>query len=226
MRVVLLGPPGAGKGTQAQFLVERYGIPHISTGAMLRDAAEAGTDLGLRARLFTDRGALVPDPLVIGIVEARLSEADTANGFLLDGFPRTVVQARSLDALLQRHDWPLDAAITLDLPEAEMVRRLTGRRVCPKCERSYHVQAHPPKVDGVCDFDGTPLVQREDDAREAIVRRLQVYHQRSQPVLDYYRRAGLLHIVDTTPPPEVVSRAILSILEATNASPAPSLASA
>lgn len=192
MRVAFLGPPGAGKGTQARELAAEWGVPHIATGDMLREAVAAGTPLGREAKRHMDQGALVPDEVVIGVMGERLAQSDAARGFILDGFPRTIAQAEALERMLKDLGHGLDAVVFFDVAEAELLRRLTGRRVCPRCGATYHLSFAPPRVADRCDACGGPLSQREDD-REATVRnRLQVYARQTAPLLDLYRDRGLL----------------------------------
>lgn len=195
MRLVFLGPPGAGKGTQARALAQEWGVPHIATGDMLRDAAAAGTPLGRQARAFMERGALVPDDVIIGLIAERLGEPDAKRGFVLDGFPRTIPQAEALDRLLAERDQGLDRVIYFDVPEDELLRRLTGRRSCPACQATYHVTANPPRRPGVCDRCGTELVQRPDDREDTVRTRLKVYAEQTAPLLEHYRRRGVLATV-------------------------------
>ena len=185
MNIIFLGPPGAGKGTQAQIVCQRLGIPQVSTGDMLRAAIAAGTEMGLKAKEYMDQGQLVPDEVVIGIVKDRLADADCQKGYILDGFPRTVEQAAALGTFAK-----IDVAINLDVPDDVLVKRLSGRRVCPLCGAPYHVD----RLNGetVCRADGTPLIQRDDDKAETVLNRLAVYHQKTAPLIDYYREAGLL----------------------------------
>jgi adenylate kinase len=193
MRVIFLGPPGAGKGTQARMLAVGWGIPHIATGDMLREAVANETKLGLEAKVYMDRGDLVPDEVVIGAVAERLEQPDARRrGFLLDGFPRTVAQAEALESLLKDRGLELDRVIFFQVSPEELVRRLSGRRVCKRCASNFHALSAPPKVEGVCDRCGGELYQREDD-REATVRdRLRIYRKRTSPLLDYYRNRSLL----------------------------------
>ena len=182
MRILLLGLPGAGKGTQAQFLMSRYGIPQISTGDMLRAAINANTPTGIEAKTYMDRGALVPDPLVIALVKERVKQADAVKGFIIDGFPRNIAQAEALrDAGID-----IDFVIRIDVDDEEILRRMSGRRVHPKSGRSYHVDFNPPKVPGRDDVTGEPLVQRPDDAEATVRKRLETYHKQTQPLVDYY----------------------------------------
>ena len=195
MRLILLGPPGAGKGTQAQRLVARHGIVQLSTGDMLRAATAAGTAVGKRAKEIMDRGDLVPDDVILRMVAERFRQPDAANGFILDGFPRTIAQADGLAAMLRDLGQSLDGVIYFDVSEPELVRRLTGRRLCRQCQTPYHVVSAPPKREGVCDKCGGELYQRVDDSEATVRTRLQVYETQTAPLLDYYRRQGLLRTV-------------------------------
>lgn len=192
MNIVLMGLPGAGKGTQADKIVEKYAIPHISTGDMFRAAIKGGTELGLKAKSFMDDGALVPDEVTIGIVRERLSKSDCDNGFLLDGFPRTVPQAEALDALLLDLDKNVEHVLNIQVEQEELIKRLTGRRICKECGTAYHLIFNPPQVDGVCDKDGGELYQRADDNPETVTNRLEVNMKQTQPLLDYYGDKGVL----------------------------------
>lgn len=192
MRVVLLGPPGAGKGTQARRLATRWSVPQISTGDMLREAVARGTRLGLEARRYMDTGELVPDAVIIGLVRERLAQPDGRKGFVLDGFPRTPAQAEALDRLLEAEGTPLARVVLFELPDEELTTRLTGRRVCGSCGRNYHVTNSPPRVPGRCDACQGPLVQRTDDEEATVRRRLAVYGRDTRPLVDYYRARGLL----------------------------------
>lgn len=187
-----MGLPGAGKGTQAEKIKEKYNIPHISTGDMFRLAIKEGTDLGKQAKEFMDQGNLVPDEVTIGIVQERLSKADCQNGFLLDGFPRTVAQAEALEKLLMDMNTSIDYTLHVDVPVEKLMERLTGRRICPVCGTSYHVIYNPPKKEGICDKDGAKLIQREDDTAETVQNRLEVNIKQSQPLLDFYANKGYL----------------------------------
>jgi adenylate kinase len=184
MRVILLGPPGAGKGTQAQFIQEEFSIPQISTGDMLRAAVKAGTALGQEAKRYMDAGQLVPDQVIIGLVKDRIAQPDCANGFLLDGFPRTIAQAEAL----KQAGVDIDYVVEVDVPDDEIIRRLSGRRVHPASGRVYHVVFNPPKEEGKDDITGEPLIQRDDDREETVLKRLQVYHSQTRPLVDYYSR--------------------------------------
>jgi adenylate kinase len=192
MKLILLGPPGAGKGTQARQLAHQWDVPQVATGDMLREAAQKGTRLGLEAKRYMDRGALVPDEVVIGLVDERLRQPDAGRGFVLDGFPRTVMQAEALDRLLGERGLELDRVIFIDVSRDELLRRLTGRRVCRQCGTAFHVLFDPPATSGRCDRCGGALYQREDDAAPAVAQRLEVYADQTAPLLDYYRRRSLL----------------------------------
>lgn len=214
MNIILLGAPGAGKGTQAQFLKSQFGIPQISTGDMLRAAIKAGTELGTLAKSFIDAGKLVPDEIIIGLVRDRISKEDCRNGFLLDGFPRTVPQADALKAA----GVAIDAVIEIDVPDAEIVSRMSGRRAHLPSGRTYHLVYNPPKVEGKDDITGEALVQRDDDTEEVVKDRLRVYHAQTAPLIDYYgaeaqKNAALTYIrIDGTQPIDTVQKAILSAL--------------
>ena len=195
MRLAFLGPPGAGKGTQARDLAAEWGVPHIATGDMLREAVAAGTPLGREAKRYMDQGALVPDDVVVGAMGERLSRPDAARGFILDGFPRTIAQAEALGRMLKDTGQVLDAVVFFDVSEAELLRRLTGRRVCGNCGATYHLVSKPPKVADRCDACGQPLVQREDDRESTVRNRLEVYTRQTAPLLDFYRERDLLTAV-------------------------------
>ncbi len=210
MRLVLMGPPGAGKGTQAVGLSHEYGVPHISTGDMFRAAVAAGSALGMEARRYMDAGRLVPDDVTLGIVRERLSQDDAARGFVLDGFPRTVPQARELQAVLQGSGLKLDGVITIDVPDAELVRRAVGRRVCPECGRAWHVEFNPPP-DGVCSC-GAELIQRDDDTPDTVAKRLETYREQTEPLKSFYASLGLLLSVDGMGDPESVRERVSSVL--------------
>ncbi len=212
MNLILLGAPGAGKGSQAAYLVKKLEVPHVSTGDMLREARRSGTELGRKAAEYMDAGKLVPDEVVIGLVEERLSRPDAAKGFILDGFPRTVAQADALLALLERLGRRVDHVLLLDVPEEVLVRRLSGRRSCPKCGRPYHVEFTPPKRDNLCDECGVELVWREDDRPEAVRQRLRVYEEQTAPLIDYFDSKGLLRRVDGQGTVEEVLGRVLQVL--------------
>lgn len=192
MNIILMGLPGAGKGTQADSIVEKYDIPHISTGDMFRAAISEGTELGLKAKSYMDQGALVPDEVTIGIVRERLNEPDCEKGFLLDGFPRTVAQAEALDALLADMGRKIEHVINIEVEPEELLKRLTGRRICKVCGTSYHLQFNPPKEENVCDKDGGELYQREDDNPETVKNRLDVNMTQTAPLLTYYEEKSVL----------------------------------
>lgn len=196
LRTILLGPPGAGKGTQAAKIVEKYHIPHISTGDIFRENIKNGTELGKRAKEYMDKGELVPDDLVIEIATDRLLKDDCKDGFLLDGFPRTVYQAEKLDEFLKAHDSKIDKVLNIAVEKEELMTRLTGRRVCKACGASYHVVNIPPKKEGICDVCGAPLVQRADDNAETVANRIEVYEAQTMPLIEYYEKAGNIAHID------------------------------
>ena len=192
MNIIMLGAPGAGKGTQAAVLCEHFGIPTISTGNMIREALKNGTEMGLKAKSFMDEGKLVPDEVVIGIVKERLSQDDCSKGFILDGFPRTIPQAQALlDSGVD-----IDKVLDIEVPDEAITKRMSGRRVCSKCANSYHVEYKKPKVEGVCDACGGELIQRKDDAPETVLARLAEYHQMTEPLKDFYKKLGKLTVVE------------------------------
>ena len=199
LRTILLGPPGAGKGTQAAKIVEKYGVPHISTGDIFRENIKKGTEFGKKAQEYMNRGELVPDDLVIEIATTRLLEDDCRNGFLLDGFPRTVYQAEKLDEFLAARGSKIDKVLDIAVEKEELITRLTGRRVCKACGASFHVVNIPPKQEGVCDYCGGELIQRPDDNLETVTNRIDVYEAQTMPLIDYYEKAGnLVHIDGST----------------------------
>mgnify|MGYP000891242359 CR=1 FL=1 len=198
MRIVLLGAPGSGKGTQAKQLVERYGIPQISTGDLLRAAVAAGTELGLKAKAAMDQGQLVSDDIVLGMIRERLAQGDAHKGYILDGFPRNLTQADALDAMLAELDQSLQAAVLLDVPFDDLLKRLTGRRSAPGSGMIYNIYTNPPKVEGVCDVSGEPLVHRSDDTEETVGKRLKVFEEQTAPLVEFYRKQGKLHVIDGT----------------------------
>jgi adenylate kinase len=205
LNLILLGPPGAGKGTQAERLREDFALPHISTGDMLRAEVSAGSDLGLAAKRYMDAGDLVPDEVIVGMISKRVREPDASEGFLLDGFPRNAEQADALAKALEGLGRRLSAALLIEVPDDELVRRLAGRRVCVKNpSHIYHVEFDPPKHEGVCDQDGSRLMQRDDDKEETIRRRLEVYHSQTEPLIDHYDEAGMLRRFDGTRHPDEV----------------------
>lgn len=211
MRLILLGAPGAGKGTVAKLLTQFDGSIQISTGDILRGAVQAGTELGKKAEAFMKAGDLVPDELIMGIMEKRLQEPDCAKGFLLDGFPRTIPQAEALKELLNKLDITLDVVANIEVPRQEILNRLTTRRTCvnPQCQAIYNVRSQPPKVEGICDKCGSPIVQRDDETEEAISKRLDTYDEKTAPLIDFYRQEGLLLTVDS-PSSEGVMNAIIA----------------
>lgn len=202
--LILLGPPGAGKGTQAGRIVADYGIPHVSTGDILRGAVKNQTPMGLEAKRYMDAGDLVPDSVVIGIVKDRLQEADTAKGFLMDGFPRTIPQAEALDAALDDLDRAISKVLVVLVDEEDLVRRLSGRRICRSCQAPFHVMFNKPQVEGVCDKCGGELYQRDDDCEATVRNRLEVYRNQTEPLIDYYDRAGVVARIDGAKVPDAV----------------------
>jgi adenylate kinase len=210
--VIFLGPPGAGKGTQAKQIAESYGVPHLSTGDMFREHVSRGTPLGLRAKPIMERGELVPDDLVLSMVEDRISRPDTADGFILDGFPRTVPQAEKLDEILRRRFKTEPLVVHFVVDKNQLMRRLTGRRVCGIGGEIYNIYDHPPKVPGRCDRDGGELTQRPDDREEVIAERLAAYERQTRPLVDYYRQQGVLKDVDGMAAPEAVTKNVLGLL--------------
>ncbi len=196
MIVILMGAPGAGKGTQAEGLAEKLGVPHVASGDLFREALQKGTPLGLKAKGYMERGELVPDEIVIGMILERLAQPDCEKGVVLDGFPRTLAQAEALDRALAEQGRKVDRVLFLEVPEEDLVQRLTGRWICRQCQASYHTLFRPPKVEGVCDRCGGELYQRPDDREETVRRRLEVYFEQTTPVLEYYRRRGVLVSVD------------------------------
>lgn len=213
MNIILMGLPGAGKGTQASEIVKKFPIPHISTGDMFRKAIKDETDLGKEAKSYMDRGELVPDEVTVGIVKERISEDDAKKGFLLDGFPRTIDQAESLSQIMSELDREIDAVINIEVPEEELMNRLTGRRICEKCGTTYHLVFNPPKVDGICDIDGGKLYQREDDNPETVSNRLSVSVKQSKPILEYYNNKGVLKNIDGSKDIDEVTNDVIDILD-------------
>ncbi len=214
MRVILLGPPGAGKGTQAVRLVERWGVPHISTGDILRANVREGTPLGQEAKRYMDAGDLVPDDVIVGMVGDRLAEPDAATGFLLDGFPRTVPQARALEALVNERDTPIDVVLRLVVDQDDVVARLTGRRTCAECGRIFHVDTDPPSQPGRCDDCGGDIVQRDDDREEVVLNRLEVHRTQTAPLEDFYFERGVLRDISAVGSvDEVTDRAVAVLTE-------------
>lgn len=214
MKIIMLGAPGAGKGTQAKQIAGKYSIPHISTGDIFRANIKNGTDLGKKAKEYMDQGLLVPDELTCDLVMDRIQQDDCKNGFVLDGFPRTIPQAEALDAALTKIGEKMDYAIDVDVPDENIVNRMSGRRACLDCGATYHIVSLPPKTEGKCDHCGSDLVLREDDKPETVQKRLTVYHDQTQPLIDYYKNQGILKSVDGTQPMEAVFTAITDILGA------------
>lgn len=212
MKVVMLGAPGAGKGTQAKMIAEKYGIPHVSTGDIFRANIKNGTELGMEAQKYMDQGLLVPDELTVKILLDRVAQADCAKGYVLDGFPRTTAQAEVLDEALNKLDEKIDYAINVDVPDENIVRRMSGRRACLKCGATYHTEHIPPKKEGICDTCGSELVLRDDDKPETVQNRLKVYHDQTQPLIDFYTAKGVLKTVDGTADMKDVFAAVTGIL--------------
>ena len=212
MRVVLLGPPGAGKGTQAETIVKAYEIPHISTGDMFRSAVKEGTKLGMEAKVYMDAGALVPDELTIGIVKGRLQKSDCQKGFLLDGFPRTLAQADALDKLLQELGSSLDAVLNIEVPFEDLITRLTGRFICRQCQAPYHKVFNPPRQAGICDLCGGELYQRADDSEATVTARLEVYNRQTAPLISYYANSNRLITINGQGSVEKVGKSVLAAL--------------
>ena len=208
MKLILLGAPGAGKGTQAEIISKKLNIPTISTGNILREAIKNGTETGLKAKSFMDAGKLVPDDVIIGIVRERVARADCANGFILDGVPRTIPQAEALEAA----GIHFDAVVSIEIADEVIEARMTGRRVCGSCGASFHIAAYPPKVDGICDLCGAPLTVRKDDAPETVKNRLKVFHAETEPLKDFYKKLGNLKLVEGNQPIEHATRDILAAL--------------
>ena len=213
MKIIMLGAPGAGKGTQAKKIAEKYGIPHISTGDIFRANLKAGTPLGLKAKEYMDKGALVPDSLTLELIMDRFSNPDCANGYVLDGFPRTIPQAEALTEALKKNNDEVDYAIDVDVPDEVIVNRMSGRRACVNCGATYHIVFNAPKVEGKCDTCGADLILRNDDKPETVQNRLSVYHEQTQPLIDYYNGFGKLRSVDGTKEMSEVFDAIVDILE-------------
>lgn len=212
MKVVMLGAPGAGKGTQAKKIAAKYNIPHISTGDIFRANIKNGTELGKKAKTYMDQGLLVPDELVVDLVVDRVNQEDCADGYVLDGFPRTIPQAEALTKALASQGRKLDYAIDVDVPDENIVRRMSGRRACVGCGATYHLEYAPTKKEGICDVCGGELILRDDDKPETVEKRLGVYHEQTQPLIDYYTNAGILKRVDGTVDIEEVFQAVVQIL--------------
>lgn len=214
MKIIMLGAPGAGKGTQAKKIAEKYQIPHISTGDIFRFNIKEGTELGMKAKAFMDQGGLVPDELTIGMLMHRIQKEDCQNGYVLDGFPRTIPQAESLTNALNERGQKIDYAVNVDVPDENIVNRMSGRRACLSCGATYHIVYKPSKVEGICDVCGDKLVLRDDDKPETVKKRLSVYHDQTQPLIDYYKEAGVLANVDGTQDMEKVFSDIVAVLGA------------
>ena len=214
MKIIMLGAPGAGKGTQAKRIAEKYTIPHISTGDIFRANIKNGTELGKKAKEYMDQGALVPDELTCDLVMDRIQQDDCKNGFVLDGFPRTIPQAEALDEALNKIGQKMDYAIDVDVPDENIVNRMGGRRACLSCGATYHVEFNPTKAEGICYACGAQTVLRDDDKPETVQKRLTVYHDQTQPLIDYYKKQNILKSVDGTQPMEAVFDAIIGILGA------------
>jgi adenylate kinase len=212
MKIIMLGAPGAGKGTQAKLISEKYGIPHISTGDIFRANIKNDTELGKKAKVYMDKGELVPDELTCELVVDRIAQDDCKKGFILDGFPRTIPQADALKEALQQRGEAMDFAIDIDVPDDFIINRMGGRRACPNCGATYHIVNIPPKKEGLCDVCGSPLVLRDDDQPETVKKRLDVYHAQTEPLIDYYKKEGILRKVDGTQEMEQVFAAITSVL--------------
>lgn len=214
MKIIMLGAPGAGKGTQAQMIAEKYNVPHISTGDIFRANIKNGTELGVKAKEYIDKGQLVPDELTVQILLDRVANEDCKEGYVLDGFPRTIPQADVLDKELTKLGDKVDFAINVDVPDENIVRRMSGRRACLKCGATYHIEHIPPKKEGVCDKCGSDLVQRDDDKPETVQNRLSVYHEQTQPLIEYYEKKNILKTVDGTKNMQEVFSDIVNILNA------------
>ena len=214
MKIIMLGAPGAGKGTQAKKIAAKYQIPHVSTGDIFRANIKNGTELGMKAKGYMDAGGLVPDEITIGMLLDRIHEADCENGYVLDGFPRTIPQAESLTEALAGMDEKIDYAVNVDVPDENIISRMSGRRACLNCGATYHIVYNPPKQEGVCDVCGDKLVLRDDDKPETVQKRLSVYHDQTQPLIEYYEKAGVLKQVDGTQDMEAVFQDIVKILGA------------
>lgn len=212
MNIMLFGAPGAGKGTQAKYIIEKYGIPQISTGDILRAAVKEGTPMGLEAKACMEAGKLVSDEIIIGIIKDRLAKDDCKKGFILDGFPRTIAQAEALEVLMKEMGIKLDKVISLNVPDELIVGRVVGRRVCKECGGSFHVEFNPSKVEGVCDFCGGELIQRKDDSAETVEKRLKEYHSQTAPLFDFYMARGILADIDGTKEIDEITKEIFNIL--------------
>lgn len=214
MKIIMLGAPGAGKGTQAKKIADKYSIPHISTGDIFRANIKEGTELGKKAKTYMDQGLLVPDDLVVDLVVDRVQQDDCSNGYVLDGFPRTIPQAESLDAALEKLNDKIDFAVNVEVPDENIIKRMSGRRACLGCGATYHIEHIPPKTEGICDTCGKELVLRDDDKPETVKKRLDVYHEQTQPLIDYYTKKNVLAEVDGTKDMEEVFQDIVKVLGA------------
>jgi len=212
MKIIMLGAPGAGKGTQAKMIADKYGIPHVSTGDIFRANIKNGTELGKEAKAYMDQGLLVPDELTVKILLDRVTQEDCQNGYVLDGFPRTIPQAEVLDKALTELEDQIDFAIDVDVPDENIIRRMSGRRACLACGATYHIEHVPPKAEGICDRCGERLVLRDDDKEETVKNRLSVYHEQTQPLIEYYSAKNVLKTVDGTVDMQIVFDSIVSIL--------------
>ncbi len=212
MKIVMLGAPGAGKGTQAQMIAEKYGLPHVSTGDIFRANIKNGTELGKEAKTYMDKGLLVPDELTVKILMDRVAKEDCKNGYVLDGFPRNIPQAEVLDKALTELGDKIDYAIDVEVPDENIIKRMSGRRACTSCGATYHVEYVPPKKEGICDNCGEPLVLRDDDKEETVKNRLNVYHEQTQPLIEYYTKKNVLKTVDGTQDMQKVFEDITKIL--------------
>ena len=213
MKIIMLGAPGAGKGTQAKKIAAKYNIPHISTGDIFRANIKNGTELGNKAKTFMDQGLLVPDELVVDLVVDRVKQEDCSHGYVLDGFPRTIPQAEALDVALAKIDEKMDYAVNVEVPDDNIVNRMSGRRACISCGATYHIVHIPTKTEGICDVCGGELVLRNDDKPETVIKRLNIYHEQTQPLINYYTERGILVEVDGTQDMDVVFNAIIKVIE-------------
>lgn len=213
MKIIMLGAPGAGKGTQAKKIAQQYKIPHISSGDIFRANIKAGTELGNQAKTFIDVGLLVPDDLVVNLIVERVKSEDCLNGYVLDGFPRTIPQAKALDEALKVNNDKIDYAVNIEVPDANIVKRMSGRRACLTCGATYHLEHNPTKIDGICDVCGKELILREDDKPETVLKRLKVYHEKTQPLIDYYTDRDILVHIDGTKDMGEVFAEIVKVIE-------------
>lgn len=212
MRLIMMGPPGVGKGTQAKMIQQQFNVPHVSTGDIFRGILKTKGELSTEVNKYLDKGLLVPDELTNKVVETRFENKDIHVGFVFDGYPRNVVQAEAFETYLDEHNWKVDLVINIQADDDLIVKRLSGRRVCPTCGRIYHLESNPPKVVGICDIDQTPLIQREDDKPETIVKRLNIYHQETKPLIDFYEAKGLLKTIDGSGGIEDANKQVLKLI--------------